>query len=591
MASVSPSELVSDMRTFVTRRAMVRIAGALCTLALAVACTPRVSSTAAPAEGTPNLPPIPLVTGTLSLRVVYPTANALIQSRDSNFIFGSVGNGNAALTINGTSVRVYPNGAFLGWLPIPTQDSARYEIVATLAADTVRLSHPVRLLPPLVTPLDTTARDSTVRDSAAPPSPGGDTLRAAPGSRLDSVREAPAIPANRDTLRSVVAPVAPVARDSTPAFVSVGGLAVDSLPADTDRVVIVRPTPGGTYKWFLLPGTVLQTAGREGDFVRVRLDAQLDAFVASADATPAPLVTSAPSRIAGNAQVIPAPEYVDVVIPIGARPAYFVEQRGDALELTLYGVRATTDIIAYRDNDPFVRTVEWEQVTSDRARYTIHLRELPFGYLVLWERGRLVFRVRRPPAVDRQHPLRGRVIAVDPGHPPIGATGPTGLWEPQATLWVGQRVERLLRERGATPVMTRTTMAPVDLGDRPTIARRANADALVSIHLNALPDGINPFRAHGTGTYFFRAQSEPLARAVQRGMVARMGLRNLGVYYDNLALTRPTWMPSVLCEGAFLMLPDQEAALRTPEFQERYARGIVDGLEEYFRGLASASGR
>jgi len=70
-----------------------------------------------------------------------------------------------------------------------------------------------------------------------------------------------------------------------------------------------------------------------------------------------------------------------------------------------------------------------------------------------------------------------------------------------------------------------------------------------------------------------------------------MGLRDLGVYYDNLALTRPTWMPSILCEGAFLMLPEQEAALRTPEFQERYARGIVDGLEEYFRGLASATAR
>ena len=183
------------------------------------------------------------------------------------------------------------------------------------------------------------------------------------------------------------------------------------------------------------------------------------------------------------------------------------------------------------------------------------------------------------------------MIAVDPGHPPVGATGPTGLVEAQATLWVGQRVQRLLSERGAIPVMTRTTMAPVELIARPIIARRANARALVSIHLNALPDGINPFGAHGTGTYFFRAQSEALARAVQRNMVARMGLRDLGVYYDNLALTRPTWMPSILCEGAFLMLPEQEAALRTPEFQERYARGIVDGLEEYFRGLASATAR
>jgi N-acetylmuramoyl-L-alanine amidase len=68
-----------------------------------------------------------------------------------------------------------------------------------------------------------------------------------------------------------------------------------------------------------------------------------------------------------------------------------------------------------------------------------------------------------------------------------------------------------------------------------------------------------------------------------------MGLRNLGVIFDNLAVLRPTWMPAVLCEGAFLMLPQHEAALRTPEFQDRYARGIADGLEQYFRTLGGPS--
>ena len=36
-----------------------------------------------------------------------------------------------------------------------------------------------------------------------------------------------------------------------------------------------------------------------------------------------------------------------------------------------------------------------------------------------------------------------------------------------------------------------------------------------------------------------------------------------------------TWMPSVLAEGAFLMFPDQEHALRTKEFQHLYALGVV----------------
>jgi N-acetylmuramoyl-L-alanine amidase len=68
--------------------------------------------------------------------------------------------------------------------------------------------------------------------------------------------------------------------------------------------------------------------------------------------------------------------------------------------------------------------------------------------------------------------------------------------------------------------------------------------------------------------------------------VQRMGLRDLGSYYDNLAVLRPTWMPAVLCEGAFIMLPEQEALLRMPEFQAAYALGVAEGLERYFRGLA-----
>jgi N-acetylmuramoyl-L-alanine amidase len=196
-----------------------------------------------------------------------------------------------------------------------------------------------------------------------------------------------------------------------------------------------------------------------------------------------------------------------------------------------------------------------------------------------------VLRVRRAPEVNKSRPLQGLVIAVDAGHPPAGATGPTGLYEGVATLGIAERLKLYLEQRGATVVMTRTAPGAVALADRPVLARRANAHAFVSIHLNALPDGVNPFGAHGTGAYYFNTFSEPLARAVQAGMVRRMGLRDLGVYYDNLAVLRPTWMPSVLCEGAFVIIPEQEAALRTPEFQDAYARGVADGVEEYFRTL------
>jgi N-acetylmuramoyl-L-alanine amidase len=359
--------------------------------------------------------------------------------------------------------------------------------------------------------------------------------------------------------------------------------------ADSDRFVYGRPTPGGTYKWFLLPGTMLETTARVGGYARVRLDSALEIWIADSELVPAAAGTPAPRRVTLNARVRAAPEWVDLVVPIqgGERPAYFVEEAPGTLRLTLYGTRANTDIIQYTDNDTLVRSVEWKQALDDRAELVVHLTQPPFGYLVLWESGSFVLRIRRPPAVEERHPLRGLTIVVDPGHPPGGATGPTGFYEADAVLPVGQRVRQLLEERGARVVMTRTTPDPVDLALRPIIARRANAHAFVSIHLNAYGDGTNPLVArNGTGTYYFRMLSEPLARPVQRGLVRHLGLPNLGVYYDNLAVVRQTWMPSVLTEGAFVIIPEQEAALRTAEFQERYARGIVDGLEDYFRGLA-----
>ncbi len=274
-----------------------------------------------------------------------------------------------------------------------------------------------------------------------------------------------------------------------------------------------------------------------------------------------PAGSPAPRRVTGQARIIPAPGWVDFVVPTGARPAFFVEEDSHDLVLTLYDTQFSTDLIHYGENDSLVRAAQW---TPDRERpRAFHAASRAGAVRLPRDVGQgpriLVLRVRRPPAVDPHAPLKGMLIAVDPGHPPIGATGPTGLYEPVPTLAIGFEVKRMLEAEGATVYMTRTTADPVALNDRPTMIRRSNANAAVSIHLNALPDGVNPFISNGTGAYYFWPQSIPLARELQTGMVSRMGLRNLGINYDNLALARPTWMPAVLCEGAFLMLPEQES--------------------------------
>jgi N-acetylmuramoyl-L-alanine amidase len=222
-----------------------------------------------------------------------------------------------------------------------------------------------------------------------------------------------------------------------------------------------------------------------------------------------------------------------------------------------------------------------------RVRYSVNLNRPPYGYLALWQKDTLTFRVRRPPAIaDRANPLRGLTITIDPGHPPAGTTGPTEYYEADAVLPVGLKLRDSLIARGVNVVMTRTTPEPVELGLRPIISRRANAHAFVSIHLDAAPDGQNPLVTNGSWTLYFWPHSIPLARATQAGLLAEMGLRDKGVAFQNIAVARGTWMPSVLTEGAFLIMPDQEAALRTPMYQEAYATAILHGLESYFASLA-----
>jgi len=585
------------------------------------------------AAAAPALPPVPLVDGPLVVKVVYPPAGATIQSRDSNFIFGTVGSGKATLTINGAQVPVVPNGSFIAYLPIPPASSPHYSIVAARGPDTARAVQPIKLLPPRLVLADTgrlivdsgsasprgtriARADERIRVSIRAPRNADVKLRMPDGTEQRLVNTSAAL----DSLRvvgnraegdpyfwSTDVAAASLARGSE--LIAVRGadsarfpirdLTVDTTVArwvrltggadvpDTDRVVILRPVPNGTYKWLLMPGTTLQATGRIGDMVRVRLDASLEAWVAASDVTELPLGVAAPRRTAANARVTGTREWVDVVIPTGERPAFEVREQGNTLVLLLYGVQANSDIIGYTANDSLVRRVRWYQETSDRARYEIDLASAPYGYLPMWDRGQFTLRIRRPPPIDATSPLKGLTIVVNAGHPPAGSTGPTGLYEPVPTLAISERLKTMLEQRGAHVVMTRTTPAPLALAIRPVMARQANGHAFVSIHLNALPDGINPFTANGTGSYYFHPSSEPLAREVQRGMVRRMGLRDLGIFYDNLSDLRHPWMPSVLCEGAFIMIPEQEAAVKTVAFQDRYALGVAEGLEAYFRSLAS----
>jgi N-acetylmuramoyl-L-alanine amidase len=564
-----------------------------------------------------GLPPMPQVDGPLAIQVVYPSEGAPLAARDSNYLLGSVGNGSATLTINGQAATVYPNGAFMAFIKSPPASSPKFELVASTSTDTARYTHNLRP-PVVVTPLPTEGElivDSTefaprmnntlfLRDEdrttvriRIPSNANATLVTSTARIPLERSGEIASRTINASDLRAGGMIV--VARDADTVRIPVAGLRGPGMdapefirlgrgvaPNDTDVVIYGRVLHNDNYKWFLLPGTVVEMTGRNGaGFTRIRVADDLEMWVADADVDSVPATPPA-RRTTSNGRVRTSPMSADLSIPVTSVPPFFVEEHDRQVDLVIYGVQGNTDIINYPTGDTLIKSVTWEQESNDRMRFTIHMTQRPTGWMALYERGNFVLRLRRPPAVNDREPLRGRVIALDPGHPPAGATGPTALYEGQVSLKVAERAKAMLEAKGATVVLTRTTMDPLDLAPRRVIARRADAEAFVSIHLNAFPDGVNPFVATaGSGTYFFRTHAEPLARAVQDRLYRNMSLKDEGIFYRSLAVTVQSWMPAVLTEGAFVVIPEQEAALRTDNYQARYAKSIVDGLEAYFRGL------
>jgi N-acetylmuramoyl-L-alanine amidase len=359
-----------------------------------------------------------------------------------------------------------------------------------------------------------------------------------------------------------------------------------SSTAITDGITVGRAVPGGTYHWFFPDGTRARVSGRFNADLRLRLAPESEAWVAAGEARPVPGLTAVPA-VVGSVRLTPMQDRVRIRVPVSHRVPFQITESERGLSLRLYGALGDVNWIQYgAADDALIRRVAWAQDDRQEVRLTVDLAERLWGYHARWERGDLILDVRRPPALDRGGALKGHLIAVDPGHPPGGSTGPTGLREAEANLGIALEVKRLLEQEGARVFMTRVADVPLELWPRVSLAERAGAELLVSIHNNALPDGVNPLTNHGASVYYNQPRSIPLARAVQAALVRRLGVRDLGIGRGDLAMVRTTWMPSVLTEGLFMMVPEQEAALRSPQGRRLYAEAVVEGVRGFLRERA-----
>lgn len=473
-----------------------------------------------------GLPPIPLALGPLEIRVVHPPENTIRLGVDSLFTFGSIGNGRATLTVNGTPVTVAQNGAFIAFVERPVNDTLR--LVATLGDQVVELSRAYR-----------------------PPPTGGVAVRA-PATVTYSTPRPGVITSGSDTL------------------------------ATGSDAAIGRPTPAGTYRWFLPIGARVTMTGERADMVRVRLDRETEGWFLKSNVTAA--AGAAPARRWTRPQLEPAAGWTDVRLAVGSAPFRIISSDSTIL-VTIHGMTAPADVMAGED---LVDSLQIIPAGADAVQLRIHSRRGVWGYKAFYaEDGALVVRVRRPPVIDPVDPLRGIRVTVDAGHPPGGAVGPTAFAEADANLGIALRLAERLRQAGAEVLMTRTAGDAVALGDRVNQATAWNADLLISVHNNAFPEGVNPFLRNGTSTYYFHGHSAFLARIMDEEIVATTLVRNLGPYSDNLALVRPTWMPSTLTESLFMSMPDHEAALRNPLFLDWLADAHVRGIARFLRERAS----
>ncbi len=221
-------------------------------------------------------------------------------------------------------------------------------------------------------------------------------------------------------------------------------------------------------------------------------------------------------------------------------------------------------------------------------------------------------------------------VVIDPGH---GGHDPgakvRGLTEAELALDIALRLEHLLQTTsGIDVVLTRRTDAFVSLEERTAVANRADADAFLSLHVNASRDG----RANGVESYFLDvaptataeavaarenatssrnmrhlpellrvltlgsklAESRDLATALQTSLHGRVrqsnrGVRNLGVKQAPFMVLLGATMPAALIELSFITNSDDAARLRTQSYRQLLADGLHAGLLRYQQSVKRAA--
>ena len=579
--------------------------------------------------------------GAIELDIVYPTAGDTIAAAaiDSNFIFGRVSPPQARLFINGERTEVYENGAFISFLPLQ-HGVFTYHCRAILGVDTLFFDRTVYYSsPPKLIPADSAAIDSTAlqpsADAALLP---GDVVnlgfRGAPGCSawcaIEGVSQlVPMLPSpksggmywgeavfgqggvlqqpqdpclyrgsyvlqqgdscdNAEIRFYLVDQNGDTADVAAPGRLSLWKDGVPQIAETAMDLTVLRTGPHKSYYYFLPKGVKLWLCGKIGRSYRVRLAPGHEAWVEDYKVRLLPPGAAPPRRYVRLARSENFARKVRVMLYTGERVPFRIQQSSSPQSLTVffYGVTADTYWIRRTFDDPLIREIRWTQESADVYSLTIELKQKnQWGYNADYnDDDNFYLDIKKTPHISRRRrsSLKNIKILIDPGHnPDTGAVGPTRFEEREANLLLAMVVADKLHKKGAVVEFTRRGHDGLALAERMQFAMQSDADILLSLHHNAIPAGVNPFKSRGSSVYYYHPQSYELAGRIHSELLKTLKLNDFGLYWDNLAMCRPTQMPAILIEPAFMMHPEEEMLIRTKEYREKCADAIIRALQDF----------
>lgn len=171
-------------------------------------------------------------------------------------------------------------------------------------------------------------------------------------------------------------------------------------------------------------------------------------------------------------------------------------------------------------------------------------------------------------------------IVIDAGHggKDSGAVG-NSLKEKDINLRVTLKVGKELENLGYEVIYTRKTDLFLELHQRANIANQSNADAFVSIHINAAEN----ITAQGYETFSYptSAKGARLAKDIHDSIIReKLYTKNRGTKTANFAVLRQTKMSATLLELGFITNKEDSKLIVSKE--DEFVGAIVKGINKYF---------